>query len=60
MTTRDLPRLADLDVDQIRGFRCVWDGAKLGEDAVDLGRQRCASIGRPRFWYPRACPGCVW
>ncbi|MBA2806932.1 hypothetical protein E0500_005605 [Streptomyces sp. KM273126] len=50
-----LPDLAQLSEYQISGKICVWDGATLGPDAVDLGQRRING----RTVFPRACRRCM-
>lgn len=57
MTVRDLPPVADLTVQQQRGWRCTWCGGPLtaGYD-IDLGEQRARpATGAAYSWFPRAC-----
>ena len=53
-----LPPLAELSEQQVRGTACVYCGIHLGDGpAVDLG-ERHAQIADLRVrWFPRACTG---
>ncbi|MDP5309968.1 hypothetical protein P8A21_03135 [Streptomyces poriferorum] len=57
MTVRDLPPVAELSVQQQRGWRCTWCSTPLnvGYD-VDLGEQRARpATGAAYSWFPRCC-----
>ncbi|WNI30724.1 hypothetical protein [Streptomyces sp. ITFR-6] len=57
MTTRELPPVNKLTMQQQRGWRCVWCRYPLTVGAdVDLGEQRARpSDGAAYSWFPRAC-----
>lgn len=56
----ELPALATLTEQQVRGQACVWDAVPLsGVPAVDLGEQTASRAGRRVRWFPRACRSCL-
>ncbi|WP_371602300.1 hypothetical protein OG345_05270 [Streptomyces sp. NBC_01220] len=57
MTTRGLPPVARLTVQQQRGWRCVWCSYPLTTgEVIDLGEQRARPAkGAAYSWFPRCC-----
>lgn len=56
----EVPALATLTEQQVRGQACVWDGAPLfGVPAFDLGEHTTMRAGQPVRWFPRACRSCL-
>ncbi|NMI57113.1 MULTISPECIES: hypothetical protein [unclassified Streptomyces] len=56
----DIPGIADLSEQQVRGAACVWCEAPLTSDtAVDLGERRVSLLDSHITTFPRACRDCA-